>query len=266
MLAGRNLPFLLRQVREPDNYRALLRMPTVVVRPLEFARRYFLGAGPYPSRIAVRTPLGTIAPTAYSCHDVFTINEVFCRLDYRLPPGARVVVDVGSNIGLSALYFMTRSGDVSCRLFEPDPRNVRRLRENLVGYESRYRLSEVAVGDRAGRFRFGREITGRYGGLLSTESEDVIEVACVSINDVLRTTLREEGRIDVLKLDTEGLERRTVEAIEPELLRQVAVVCFEAQEPINPMPDLFELHFATETVRLVNRHRATSSEAPAVRS
>jgi len=255
MLGGRPTAFVLRQVSEPDNYRAVLRMATTAVRPLDFAARYFLGRGSYPALCPVRTPSGVIAPMVFSHHDVITINEIFCRLDYRVPAGTRTVVDIGSNIGISALYFLTRSPTVRCHLFEPDPRNVERLRQNLASYRDRFVLTEAAVADRAGRVSFGREPTGRYGGI-ETGSADVIEVDCLHIDDVLRSVLQLEGRIDMLKIDTEGLENRTVQAISPDLLAQIGVICFETRKPVNPAPERFELHFATDTARLTNRGMA----------
>ena len=81
---------------------------------------------------------------------MWTVNEVFCRQDYGADASIRAVVDVGSNIGISALYFLTRSPDCRAWLYEPVPRNVERLRGNLAGYEDRYALREVG-GRRARR-------------------------------------------------------------------------------------------------------------------
>jgi FkbM family methyltransferase len=260
MLGGRPPAFVLRQLAQLENYRALPRMASTVVHPLDFAGRYFLGRGKYPARCAVRTPAGVVAPAVFSHHDVITINEIFCRLDYRLPAGARTVVDIGSNIGISGLYFLTRSARVRCHLFEPDPRNIERLRENLAAYRDRLELTEAAVADRAGRLRFGREPTGRYGGVESGLADE-IEVDCLHINDVLTSVLGVNGRVDMLKIDTEGLENRTVLAISPDLLPQIGVLCFETRAPVNPAPELFELHYATDTARLTNR--LASRQAPA---
>lgn len=253
MLGSRPLGFVVRQACERQNYLALARMLRTCVRPMDFARRYFTGAGGYPVSVAIRTPLGIVAPTAYSHHDVWTMNEVFCRLDYRPPEGSRVVVDVGSNIGISALFFLTRSPEVRCYLYEPDPRNAERLRANLASYEDRYVLAPEAVADRSGTVTFGREPTGRYGGI-GLALEDEIEVSCRHINDVLVDVLEREGRVDLLKVDTEGMENRTVAAIDRDLLARVRVVCYETRSPVNPAPDLFALSFAAETVRLTNRH------------
>ena len=69
---------------------------------------------------------------------MFTVNEVFCRRDYPVPPGARSVVDIGSNIGLSALFFLTRDESCRCWLYEPVPANVERLRANLRAFADRF--------------------------------------------------------------------------------------------------------------------------------
>lgn len=249
---------------EPENYRALSRMRHVAVHPVDFAGRYFLGRGSYPSPCAIRSAAGVIAPTTYSHHDVITINEIFCRLDYELPRDARTVVDIGSNIGISALYFLTAAPAVRCHLFEPDPRNVERLRGNLAAYTDRVEVREVAVGDRAGIVSFGREETGRYGGVMVDHGEK-IDVECVHINDVLEGVLEREGPIDLLKIDTEGLENLTVRAIRPDLLEQIGVICYETRQPVNPAPELFELGVAAETARLTRRPGRAPASARASR-
>jgi FkbM family methyltransferase len=252
MLGGRTPGFVARQLLEPANYRALLALARVSPQPLRFARAYYLGGGSYPAPCPVRTPAGVVAPTVYSHHDVITVNEVFCRGDYRLPAGARVVVDIGSNIGISALYFLTRSAGVRVHLFEPDPRNAQRLRANLEAFAGRWTLHEEAVADRDGIVSFGREETGRYGGI-GVVAREQIQVRCRHVNDVLRPVLESQGRIDLLKIDTEGLENATVAAIDRALVRDIGVICFETRTPLNPWPERFRMTFAAETCRLSAR-------------
>ena len=215
-------------------------------------KRYFFGWGSYPWRCRVRTPQGEVAPTLYSHHDMWTVNEVFCREDYAAGPALGAVVDIGSNIGISALYFLTRGPGARCYLYEPVPDNVERLHANLEAFGDRYELTEAAVAERSGKVSFGVESTGRYGGI-GQELEGRIEVDCLEVNQVLQGVLEREPAIDVLKLDTEGLELATVRAIRPDLLRRIRVIYFEWPEEPVVHPQLFEHSFANTTCALRNR-------------
>ena len=58
MLGGRPLSLVVAEVREPGNYRALLRGARLYTRPRENLGRYLVGRGRYPYRCEVRTPWG----------------------------------------------------------------------------------------------------------------------------------------------------------------------------------------------------------------
>ena len=249
-----------REILRGRNYLALWRMSRVYPDFRENALRYFLGRGDYPYDCRVRTPQGVVAPRLYRGDDIWTVNEVFCRRDYGDDRSARVVVDIGSNIGISALYFLTRNPGCRVWLYEPVPRNVERLRSNLGGYEDRYMLREAAVAPAAGRAEFGVEESGRYGGL-AVATGSTIEVSLVAVNDILEHVLANEPAIDVLKIDTEGTELEIVEAIHPELLRRVRSAYLElGEEPTSPPPG-FDASFRNETWMLRNRELA--GQAPA---
>jgi FkbM family methyltransferase len=249
MLGGREPSLVLSEVFQRQNYVALGRMLRRYPAPGKNLGRYFFGWGDYPYRCRVRTPRGEVAPTLYSHHDMWTVNEVFCREDYAAGPSLGAVVDIGSNIGISALYFLTRNDTARCYLFEPVPLNVERLRRNLEGFDDRYELSPVAVAERAGQARFGVESTGRYGGI-GLELEDSIKVESLEVNAVLAEVLEREERIDILKLDTEGEELPTVRAIRPELLRRIDTIYFEWPERPEVHPELFEHSYANTTAAL----------------
>ena len=182
--------------------------------------RYLLGRGTYPTSIKVRTPLGHADIRVDSFHDLLTVNEIFARKDYHAPRDIDVVVDIGSNIGISAIYFLTRNRDSRVFLFEPLPRNIDALKANLRGYEARYVLREVAVGTNNGMVEFGWEDTGRYGGV-GRAGKRRLDVPCRDINDVLAEILREVGRIDVLKIDVEGSEEDLLRHASREHLRRI---------------------------------------------
>jgi FkbM family methyltransferase len=256
VLGNRPIGFIARNAVQRENWLALARMPRVYPRFPQNAWRYFTGRGSYPYDCAVRTPVGTVRPRLWSSHDLLTVNEIFCRLDYAAPRDVGVVVDVGSNIGISALYFLSRNRTVRCHLFEPVPQNVERLRHNLAPFAGRWTLAESAVWDRDGTVEFGVEPTGRYGGI-GVVAPGRVEVPCVSIDTALEQVLEREDRIDILKLDTEGAEIDTVAAIRPDLLDRIHTIYFETTERPALHGDRFDRSFACDTCKLVSRAPAT---------
>jgi FkbM family methyltransferase len=243
------------------NYRALLAMLRRYPKSVRNAGRYITGQGSYPYRCRVRTPAGMIAPTLYSWHDMLTLNEVFCREDYRAPGDCRVVVDIGSNIGLSALYFLTEHPASRIYLFEPDPGNLLKLRANLAGYENRYMLCEAAIADDSGEATFGIEPSGRYGLLTSrlgvgnprSAPTELITVQTRAINDVLEEVLRRERQIDVVKIDSEGSETALVASIHEDMLDGIRNIFYESEAPHPLHQSRYEFRFSRPMNRLTRR-------------
>ncbi len=253
MLGGRPTRLIAQAILEPAQYAALARMARRYPAFPDVLKRYLVGGGDYPYACQVRTPSGVVAPMTYSHHDIFTVQEVFGREDYRAGANLQVAVDIGSNIGISALYFLTRNRVARSYLYEPVPRNVERLRANLAGYEDRYELEEVAVAATAGTVAFTVEPFGRYGGIGVAGTEH-IDVTCRAVADVLDDVLDRESRIDLLKIDTEGAEVDTLHAIRADQLTRVDTICFETTTPVNPDPGQFAMRFGAETCRLERLH------------
>ncbi len=162
LLGGRDLKIVKNAVFERRHYTATRNMLLLYQSRVEMFRRYLTIGGEYPYTAHVRTPLGMLGITLYSPDDVRTVNEIFCRLDYFADENDEVIVDFGSNIGVSAAYFLSRSNGVFAYLFEPLPQNVERLRSNLASFLSRYLLEEAAVGPTDGEVEFGWK---RPGGM-----------------------------------------------------------------------------------------------------
>ena len=214
------------------HYRAVIAMASLCCSPFEFVDtllRYLFASGKYPHRLRLKTDLGIVEPKLYSYHDLLTVNEVFFRQDYNVKKDIRVVIDIGSNIGISALYFLTRNEDVFCYLYEPVPENIAKLQDNLSQFSGRFELRPVAVAGTHGRRSFGIEPTGRYGGL-DRPTGRTIEVETVGIADLLAEKLRQHGTIDVLKIDTEGSEQEIIEAIPRELFPRIRRVFYESND------------------------------------
>jgi FkbM family methyltransferase len=122
------------------------------------------------------------------------------------------VLDVGANIGLFGAYAVGRWG-ASVESFEPDPRNVPLLRRTIAenGLESRWKLHEVAVSNRAGELPFvsglfaESQLSGvgdpeaRAEGAVALSEGDTISVPVVDLFEA-------DHDVELLKIDIEGAE------------------------------------------------------------
>lgn len=270
-ISERPLAMILKAPFQLGHYRALWGMVRRYPDFLDNLYRFVTARGSYPYRCRVRTPVGTVAPTLFSSHDIFTVNEIFCREDYTADARLRVAVDLGSNIGISALYFLTRNTGSHVYLYEPNPENARRLRVNLAGYESRYELSEIAVSLVDGNAVFATESTGRYGTLDLDRAVSYgdptasITVRTRTLNAVLAEVFDREGHIDILKVDTEGTEADLVASIEPRYLSRIDTICYETDKPMALHDDLFRFHYSCQTNRLTRRRRRYPDQPGALR-
>ena len=252
-IGNRNLNKILKSVTQRRHYIALINMLHFYPAFTENLFRYLTARGRYPYDIKIKSPIGILIPKLYSHHDLLTVNEIFCRLDYSAGYESKVIVDLGSNIGISALYFLSRNHNSKCYLYEPDPKNIKKLYKNLSNFSHRYILTKKAVSDKKGQLEFGVEPTGRYGGI-GIKTGNTITVDCLNINDVLRNVLSKEQWIDILKIDTEGVEIKTVEAIEKDILKRIKKIYLEATPHYQLHPTTFRQKQYGTVCQLANIH------------
>ena len=235
-VGGRDFATIVKALGERRHYQALVGMASIYANPLRELRNYLFRGGSYPRALKLRTPLGPQSVLLDTPDDLLTVNEVFCRLDYEALSDIRVVVDFGSNIGLSALYFLTRNPYVRVFLHEPVPRNNQRLTENLQNFIGRYRLAETCVGTSDGEVEFGVEPTGRYGGI-GIETGEKKRFPVRDVNALLAEVFAqpEIARIDILKTDIEGYDVPVLQSIRREFLDRID--CIYAELPFSfPLP------------------------------
>jgi len=250
MLGNRSLKTIAKAFVSPHTFTNGVVAFQVYEHPVENLRRYLTSSGAYPYEPVVRTPTGVVRPTLYTSHDMLTLNEIFCRRDYKVDGSEKTIVDFGSNIGLSALYFLTHCPDAQCYLYEPDERNVIKLRDQLSPLADRYSLHEIAVGVENGIVEFGVESTGRYGGV-GRSLERTIKVECRAANDVLGEIIEDRGVVDILKIDTEGLEEPTICSFDKDVRASIRTIYIEARPEAVLLPG-FTQHQRHTVCRLTN--------------
>jgi len=233
-LGGRDMRKIFASVLQRRHYVAVRNMFRLYENPSQMLRQYLTGSGVYPYIVRVKTPMSWIELNLYSPHDLLTVNEIFCRDDYHADSSDKVVVDFGSNIGISAAYFLTRGPETFTYLFEPLPANIARLKENLRRFAGRFKLEEVAVGPHDGEVNFGWEETGRYGGV-DAAFERTIRVTCRNSNSILKEIIAIHGHIDILKVDIETLEEVVIRSLPETLVDNINKLYVEYPFHDNPL-------------------------------
>lgn len=225
----------LDKVLSRHNWLGLAALLQTARAPLMIIWRYYFKGGSYPYTIGLRTPIGAIDLELYCTEDLVTIYEVFFRKDYRLPRDADLVVDFGSNIGISAAYFVTRNAKLRVHAYEPVSVNISRAKRNLAPFADRIELVECAVGTEDGITRFGVESSGRYGRIALPGEADVnrraleayIEVPCRRAEDELKRILQDNPRIGALKIDVEGMEVPILRSLSIPVLARILCIMAE---------------------------------------
>jgi FkbM family methyltransferase len=234
--SGRNVKTVFQSMLQWRHYRAFINIVLYHWSPIEFLGRYLFKLGQYPCVQKLQCNNVELNLTAYSWHDILTLNEIFFRRDYPIDSGDKIIVDFGSNIGISAAYFLSASEGSFCYLFEPLPTNVSRLKNNLKGFEGRYKLEPVAVDLADGESNFGYESTGRYGGI-GLDTGSYITVPCIDAVKVVKEIIDRHGGIDVLKVDIESREMPIINAIPRSSWSKIKKVFVEYTFASNPLSD-----------------------------
>jgi FkbM family methyltransferase len=212
-----------RRLLDASNYRAIPRFFGVHRRPVRMLVEDVLSMGSYPRTVTIKTPTGDADARLFSPADLSTLNLVFCRQDYYLPDDTKVVVDIGSNIGMSALFWLTRNRESFVYCYEPSPVSYERLTANLRPFEGRFEARREAVSDFTGAATLGIEASG-VNSSLELRSKDSVACQVTHINDILARVLERHDHIDVIKLDSEGHELRTLKAIPPDYWRRIRCI------------------------------------------
>ena len=147
----------------------------------------------------------------------------------------RVFWDVGANVGLYTLHFLSRVRDGSVVAFEPDQRNVDLLTQTILKNRlGAVKIMPQAVGDRCGEAKFFLDdITGATGTIIADQLFITNQYGqAPKTTTVKLTTLDDEFRSkswpDIIKIDVEGAELDAMEGGRRMLAECLPVVMYEA--------------------------------------
>jgi FkbM family methyltransferase len=140
------------------------------------------------------------------------VKDIFHRQIYGFTAtrGDPLVVDCGSNIGMSILYFKYRYPRARIVGFEPDPEVFALLQQNVKqnGLDD-VKLVQAAVGAQSGRAEF---LAGHAFASTLVEDAAPFQAEPVTV-DVVRLRDQLIEPVDFLKLNIEGAEHEVMEDI-----------------------------------------------------
>ncbi len=135
---------------------------------------------------------------------VWQYYEIFFKQFYHFPTTRNnpVVIDCGSNIGLSIMHYVRQYPNAKIEAFEPDNMIYEILLENVntFGAKNNIQLHKKAVWTQNTMLSFSSE--GADGGSISDNTQGGNMVETIDFREVLE----KYERIDFLKIDIEGAE------------------------------------------------------------
>jgi FkbM family methyltransferase len=142
------------------------------------------------------------------------VHEILINEDYYFDAGtdAPVILDCGTNFGLSIYYFKHLYPNSTIKAFEPDPKIIKILQENIDknGWTN-VEVQPYALSDRDEVTRFyTTEIDSMAGSLTERrkvhgDKVDYIDVTCKTLSSYLTE------KVDYVKMDIEGSEDKVLE-------------------------------------------------------
>jgi FkbM family methyltransferase len=187
-----------------------------------------------------------VTVTASAGHGIVGMyKEIWYRDAYRLcaeplPAGA-IVVDVGANVGVFALYAAVVGRAARVYAYEPFPESFELLCANAARNRlDAIRPSRLAVGGERGQRRLFVGLGHGRNTLLGAAEQSSVVVECITLADVFE---RERiDRCDLLKLDCEGAEYEILLGAPGGLLRRVDRIAMEYhQVPAHLSEELVDL-------------------------
>lgn len=177
-------------------------------------------------RIELRGGSVLAAPPEVSLN--FLFHEIWIEKFYTAPgyeiKNEDIVIDIGANIGVFALWAICQAKNVAVHSFEPFPGNAEYLRRNVEDSKAvGIFVYEKAVAATNGKRRLG--VSDSW--ILHTLTEDKgegrsIEVDCISLDSVVEPL----PHCDLLKLDCEGGEGEILSAASELTLSKIdKIVC-----------------------------------------
>lgn len=156
-----------------------------------------------------------------------------------------VFFDIGANIGLFGVYFKLKNPDLIVHAFEPEPLNFQCLVNTINSFSfTDFHLSSLGLSDQSGTNQLYVDKINMGGASVSLAdtSRTAISIELTSLDEYV--TINNIDRIDVIKIDVEGLEEKIIKGGIESIRRFKPLIIFEC------IHDEIEINNLIRSVRL----------------
>jgi FkbM family methyltransferase len=241
-IGKRDFSTFIKRIFKIENYLAIIRFFSIHKKPLKRIVNEILSSGTYPKSLRFNTPTGTHQTRLYSPDDFSTFNLIFCRKDYLHKNKHKVILDIGSNIGISAIYWLTRNNKTIVYCYEPSSDNYQKLKKNLIQFEGRFFLYKKAVSSTSFVTYLNLDKSGVYNTINNNQKVNFLKKEkcdVLSINNCIEDIIKKHGKIDMIKIDNEGEELKTVASIDKKFWNIINCLNVDGESVKELVPKIF---------------------------
>ncbi len=191
-------------------YRHLIRQLIKYPRKLGYAQTFHLILAPWFGRSEFQIAVPGLAHPLWirpRTSDVHAFDQIFINESYHLPFAvpARLILDLGANVGYASVYFATHYPEARIVAVEPEASNFRTMVRNTAPYPNVIAI-EAAIWPRAEPLAIDKS-GPEWGFRVSANgATGMPSVNGVTIDDIL-ARWSEGAPVDLLKIDIEGAEK-----------------------------------------------------------
>jgi FkbM family methyltransferase len=166
--------------------------------------------------------------------DIDVFDQIFISEMYALPftVPARLVLDLGANVGYASVYFANRYPDARIVAVEPEPLNFLVLTRNTRPYPNVIAI-EAAIWPKAQQLALDDSGSAWSFRVTANGTEGMPSVNGITIDDVL-TGWGEGAPVDLLKIDIEGSEKELFSAPCDSWLARTRIIVIELHDRTVP--------------------------------
>ena len=248
-IGKRNIYEVLKQIISLNILNIIKRFFLVHERPIGAMINEFFSLGKYPKIIKV---MNKYKIKLFSLDDFSTLNLIFCREDYFKPKDIKTVIDIGSNIGISTLYWWIDNPRCKIYSFEPSSKNFIRQKLNIKNFKKNIIFKKIGISNKNEIVKLYISKSGVNDSKNKINNAEYEMAKLVNINSILDKILIKSKCIDVLKIDVEGMEKIIIKSIRKKYFNKIKVINIEGKNYNHLIPKFFTFSFRGSASRFIN--------------